>query len=228
MKTRTAFLLLSIAACSSDSASPADAGAGADATGTDSAVGQFDSGGPPLTDSGQPPADAGSDTTPPADGGGDVSTAFVLTSTALAEGATFAAENTCDGANTSPPFHWAGAPGAAQSFAIVLTDKTNGLVHWTIYDIAATFSDTPAAIEGKYQPAAPAGAHQAPSIRNAPIYAGPCPPAGGGAHTYEFALYAVDVAQLPGTSATTTKDQIVTLLGTHGVAVAKLTGKYSR
>src|SRR5262249_53102340 len=143
--------------------------------------------------------------------------AFALTSTALAEGASFAAANSCDGANTSPPFHWTGAPGAAQSFAIVLTDKTNSLVHWAIYDIPAAITDAPAAIENNYQPAAPAGAHQAQSIAKAPVYSGPCPPAGQGAHTYEFALYAVDVATLPGTDKNTTKEQIVTLLGTHGV-----------
>jgi len=226
MQTRTAFFFLALAACSSDNATAVDAGTDA-ASAPDSAVAQGDSGGGPV-DSGHPGVDAGADSAVPAEAGADVSTAFVLTSTALAEGATFAAENTCDGADTSPPFHWSGAPAAAQSFAIVLTDKTISLVHWAIYDIGAQFADTPAAIEAKYQPAAPAGSKQAPSIKNAPVYAGPCPPNGQPAHTYEFALYAVDVAQLPGTSAATTKEQIVTLLGTHGVAVAKLTGKYGR
>jgi Raf kinase inhibitor-like YbhB/YbcL family protein len=227
MQTRTTLLLLALAACSSDSASTATTdGGGADTSSADSAAGPGDSGGP--TDSGQPPADGGADSPAPPDAGGDAAGPFALTSAALAEGATFAAANTCDGADTSPPFQWTGAPASAKSFAIVLTDKTNSLVHWTIYDIGAQATGAPAAIEGKYMPADPAGSKQAPSIKNAPVYAGPCPPQGVAAHTYEFALYAADVAQLPGTSATTTKEQIVTLLATHGVAVAKLTGKYGR
>jgi Raf kinase inhibitor-like YbhB/YbcL family protein len=172
--------------------------------------------------------DAGSDAAPPSDAAGDAAGPFSLTSAALTEGATFATANTCDGANTSPPFHWSGAPSGTLSYAIVLTDKTNSLVHWTIYDLPASFGDAPAAIAQGYEPAAPAGAKQAKSIAGQPVYSGPCPPQGGAAHDYELALYAVNVAALPGTDATTTKEQIVTLLGANNAGVAKLNGTYKR
>ncbi len=226
---RARALLLSVvvlAGCSSSSGSSVEPGSDGGGTANDGATGD---GGGPGPDGGVNPSDGGADTAvPPSDAGSDASGAFALTSAALAEGATLGAANTCDGANTSPPFHWAGAPAGAQSFAIVLTDKTNGLVHWAIYDIGAATSDVAAAIASAYQPAAPAGAKQAKSISGSPAYAGPCPPKGGGAHTYEFALYAADVAQLPGTTANTTKEAIVALLGTHKTGSANLTGKYSR
>jgi Raf kinase inhibitor-like YbhB/YbcL family protein len=218
-----------LAACSgSSSGSGVDTatdggGGGADAAGQgqgNDAGGAGDDGGGVTTDAGT------ADTAPPP--GSDAAAAFALTSTALAEGATFGAANTCDGANTSPPFHWVGAPAGAQSFALVLTDKTNGLVHWAIYDIPPSIVDVAAAIPSAYQPAFPAGAKQARSISGSPVYAGPCPPKGGGAHTYDFALYAVDVAALPGTTANTTKDAIVALLATHGKGTAHLTGTYAR
>lgn len=223
-------LLGGFAACSSSSGGGlVDTGADGGGSGSDAA--SIDDSGHPLTDGGGTATDGGADTAPPPSdgGGGDApSGTFALTSTALAEGATFPTVSTCDGANTSPPLHVAGAPAGAQSFALVLTDKTNGLVHWAIYDIPPSVSDVAAAIANAYQPAFPAGAKQAKSIGGTPVYAGPCPPKGGGAHTYDFALYAVDVAALPGTTANTTKDAIVTLLGTHKTAVANLTGTYTR
>ena len=238
MKTATFFASLTIALglamarCSSSSdggsASGGDSGAGSDTGGGGGGGGGGDDGGTTSSDSGGGGGGDDGSTLPP-DGGGDSGAGgFALTSTELAEGATFGVDNTCDGANTSPPFAWTGAPSGAKSFAIVLTDKTNSLVHWTIYDIGAQTTSTPADIEAKYQPADPAGSKQAKSIKNAPVYAGPCPPKGTPAHSYEFSLYAVDVDTLPATNANTTKEQIVTLLGAHKVAVTTLNGKYGR
>jgi len=229
MRIRATAVFLVLLGCSSSSSSDTSADSGGSADG----AGPAEDGAAPGAD-GSTPADgavsidAGADTSSPSDAAGEAAGAFSLTSTALAEGAAFAAANTCDGANTSPPFAWSGAPGGTLSYALVLTDKTNGLVHWAIYDIPASFADAPAAIAQGYQPAAPAGAKQAKSIAGQPVYSGPCPPKGGGAHNYEFALYAMNVAALPGTTANTTKEQIVTLLGASVVGVAKRNGNYTR
>jgi Raf kinase inhibitor-like YbhB/YbcL family protein len=155
---------------------------------------------------------------------------FALTSPMLTEGATIMTAHTCDGANSSPPLVWSGNAMGALSYAVVLTDKSNNnLVHWVIYDIPAAATGLPAAVEKVYAPANVMGAHQTTSYQGTLRgYLGPCPPANGGAHTYEFAAYGVDVATLPGTSMTTTRAQAVPLITQHMTAKATLTGMYER
>lgn len=150
---------------------------------------------------------------------------FVLSSPALAEGATFAKDNTCDGTDVSPELAWTAGPAGTKSYALVLTDKSNALIHAAAYDIPASSQGLPANVEKKYDPATPAGMKQAQSFRNAFGYAGPCP---GTEHTYEFALYALDVDALPGATMASTRAQVETLAKTHQLGVARLTGKYKK
>jgi phosphatidylethanolamine-binding protein (PEBP) family uncharacterized protein len=56
-------------------------------------------------------------------------------------------------------------------------------------------------------------------------YAGPCPPV---QHTYRFALYAVGVATLPGTTEASTRAQVEALVLANDVASATLTGTYQQ
>jgi Raf kinase inhibitor-like YbhB/YbcL family protein len=154
---------------------------------------------------------------------------FTLTSPVLTEGATIMAVNTCDGANSSPMLAWTGNAIGALSFAVVLTDKSNNLVHWVIYDIPASAAGLPAAVEKTYAPASVQGAHQTASYQATTRgYLGPCPPTNGGAHTYEFAAYGIDVATLPGTSMMTDRPTAVALITQHMTAKATLTGMYER
>jgi Raf kinase inhibitor-like YbhB/YbcL family protein len=154
---------------------------------------------------------------------------FTMTSPMLTEAAMLAAANTCDGANTSPQLVWMGNAMNAMSYAVVLTDKSNNLVHWVIYDIPGSATGLPAAVEKVYAPTNVAGAHQTASYQATTRgYLGPCPPANGGPHTYEFAVYGLDVATLPGTSMTTTRAQAVPLITQHMTATALLTGNYER
>jgi hypothetical protein len=117
----------------------------------------------------------------------------------------------------------------ALSYAVVLTDKSfNNLVHWVIYDVPASATALPAAVQKTYAPTNVMGAHQTASYQaNVRGYLGPCPPIGGGPHTYEFAVYGVDVATLPATMATT-GPQAVALITQHMTAKATLTGTYER
>lgn len=155
--------------------------------------------------------------------------ALTLTSPDLTEGGTFAAENTCDGANTSPALMWSGDAMGALSYAVVLTDTTNMLVHWVIYDIPASATGLPAAVQKTYSPTNVPGAHQTTSFNMMTRgYLGPCPPPNDGAHVYELALYGLDVAMLPGTSMITTRQQAVPLIMQHQTAKATLTAMYDR
>lgn len=154
---------------------------------------------------------------------------FTLTSPVVTEGAALMATNTCDGANGSPQLDWTGNNMNATAFAVVLTDKTNNLVHWVIYDVPGSATGLPSTVSNSYMPSNVTGAHQTASytmsIRG---YQGPCPPVNGGAHDYEFAVYGVDVATLPGTSIATTRAEAITIITGHMTAKATLTGNYTR
>jgi Raf kinase inhibitor-like YbhB/YbcL family protein len=151
--------------------------------------------------------------------------AFALTSTAIAEGASFPAENTCSGANTSPPLSWTAGPAGTKSYAIVLNDTTINFLHFIVYDIPSSVVALPAALEAAYAPAAPAGAHETKSYKNAFGYAGPCPPV---EHVYEFVLYALDVATLPGVTQNVALADAETAIKAHELASTKLTAKYKK
>ena len=153
---------------------------------------------------------------------------FTLTSPMLAPSAAIAMANTCDGANTSPELTWTGNAMGALSYAVVFTDTNNDLVHWVIYDIPATATGLPANVQKAYAPNNVAGAHQTQSYQAVRGYLGPCPPAQDGAHIYEFAVYGLDVATLPGTTMATTRAQAVPLILQHQTAKATLTGMYDR
>jgi Raf kinase inhibitor-like YbhB/YbcL family protein len=181
-----------------------------------------DDGGSAAIDAAPPGVDASTDAPASIDAPAG---ALALTSPSLTEGAAIDPAFTCNGANTSPQLDWTGAPAGAQSFAVVLTDKSNNLVHWVIFDVPAAATGLPANVEKVFAPGNVAGAHQTasydPQVRG---YNGPCPPA---VHTYEFKLIALDVAALPGATMQTSRAQAVSLIGQHDLATATLTGTYT-
>src|SRR5688572_33315521 len=114
-------LLILVAACGGDDTSSTQSDASIDGSGSGATDAAVDS---PMT-------------------GGT----FAITSPMLTEGTAIAAANTCDGANTSPQLVWSGNAMGALSYAVVLTDKSNNLVHWVIYDIPAAATGLPMAVE---------------------------------------------------------------------------------
>lgn len=150
---------------------------------------------------------------------------FTLTSTALAEGATFPVDNTCTGTNLSPPLAWGAGPAGTLSYAVVLKDTTIDFLHAIVYDIPASSTALPANVEQVYAPKAPAGAHQTKNYKGAFGYAGPCPST---LHVYEFVLYALDVAALPGVTQNVTLADAETAIKAHSLGTTKLTGKYKK
>jgi Raf kinase inhibitor-like YbhB/YbcL family protein len=149
---------------------------------------------------------------------------LALTSAAYAEGGVIPVDNSCKGANTSPPLAWTGAPSATQSFAIVLTDKSNGFVHWAIFDIPATTTTLPANVEKRYMPANVAGARQVGLQPQTQGYAGPCPP---DQHTYELAVYPLDLAMLPGATMQSAPKDLVPTIRQHQLGVGTLTATFT-
>jgi Raf kinase inhibitor-like YbhB/YbcL family protein len=160
-----------------------------------------------------------------AEGGGGAS-AFMLTSPAFTEGGAIPDPHVCqaddmvgDGIDQSPELNWTGAPATALSFAVVFRDRSNGdLVHWVIWDIPASETGLPEAVEDGFEPSDPAGAKQANDG-----YFGPCSPASD--NTYEFTVYAIDVAELPGLDEDSTRDEAVQVVEEHDLASATLSGE---
>jgi len=54
------------------------------------------------------------------------------------------------------------------------------------------------------------------------MYFGPCP--GGSTHQYEFRLYAIDTATLPGVSSSSSMATVETAILAHDLALFTLTG----
>jgi len=152
-------------------------------------------------------------------------TAFTLTSTGFTEGMAIPAKYTCKGMNVSPDLTWTAGPAGTQSYAVVLTDKSNNLIHWVIWDIPAASLSLPEGVMNVANPATPAGAKQVKSYDNQTFgYLGPCPP---NLHTYEFAVFALDVATLPNVTTGSTRTAVKAEIVKHNPASATLTGTFT-
>jgi Raf kinase inhibitor-like YbhB/YbcL family protein len=151
--------------------------------------------------------------------------AFALTSTGFTEGMVIPAKYACAGADGSPDLSWTAGPAGTLSYAVVLTDKSNNLLHWVIWDIPGATTSLPAGVEKKANPAVPAGSKQAKSFDNQTFgYRGPCPQ---NTHTYEFAVFALDVATLPGVTTASTRAEVNTEILKHDLTKTTLTGTYT-
>ena len=151
---------------------------------------------------------------------------FTMTSPAFAEGQPIPVVHACDGANTSPQLDWGTPPAGTMSYSLVFTDLSNNLIHWVIYDIPASATGLPADVDKVFMPPDVAGASQTRSFNNSTRgYLGPCPP---NEHTYEFKVYAIDVATLPGASMNTTSQQAKALIEMHDLASTTLSGTHER
>lgn len=134
--------------------------------------------------------------------------------------------NNGPGKNTSPDLSWTAGPAGTLSYAVVLTDKTpSDYLHWVIWDIPAGTIALPASVENKANPAVPAGSKQVKSYDGQTYgYLGPCP---GETHTYEFAVFALDVATVPNITTASTLAQAKKQILNHDLASATLTGTYA-
>ncbi|WP_412539382.1 YbhB/YbcL family Raf kinase inhibitor-like protein [Longispora sp. K20-0274] len=153
---------------------------------------------------------------------------FGLTSSAFAAGGTIPVKYTCQqdgvaGNDISPPLAWSPAAGA-KSYAITLVDTANGNKHWVIWDVAPSAGSLPEGLGLGYDVPGNAPAKQkGMSTGNKALqFFGPCP--GSSTHKYEFTLYALDVATLPGVTSSSTVAAVETAILAHDLASTKLAG----
>lgn len=141
---------------------------------------------------------------------------FSLQSTAFTEGGVLPDRITCAGAATSPDLSWTGTPLDAVELAIVVRDRdAGGFVHWIVAGIDPF-------VQGIGEGGVPENAVEGPNGAATAGWLGPCPPAGSGTHTYEFALLALpNVVALPPEG---TADEVAAQLEASSSQRAVLTG----
>lgn len=151
--------------------------------------------------------------------------AFALSSPVAEDGATLPVDFRCqeDGPGPSPELSWTEGPDGTASYAVVMRDVTSATrqnIHWVIYDIPAETLGLP---EGVPQGAVVEdidGANQARNYGNEPGYRGPCAP--DGTNQYEFVVYALPEAALPGVRANTATATVVKAIEDSALGEAKL------
>ena len=131
---------------------------------------------------------------------------FRLESGSFSHGQDIPEKHTADGAATSPPLQWTGAPTATKSLALAMTDPdaiptaTPAIyAHWLLYNIPPTVTSL---VEGAGSDTGlPPGIRQLPNtavtlgIKEWPGYFPPWPP--DASHRYTFTLYALAEDTLP-------------------------------
>ena len=152
---------------------------------------------------------------------------MTLTSPTIMEGGKIPLTHVCaarNGQNQSPQLVFNNIPAGTASFAVVLTDLSNQLVHCAIYDVPGNLTGLPANVDKIAMPTAVPGAQQTRAYNNSFGYAGPCPQT---KHTYQFKVYALSVATLSGIPTDTTgKDAVVTAASASNLGTATLTGTF--
>ncbi len=210
-----------IAACSSESA--AELTTATTVTTTATVVSSSGSGGAASGSggaaSGSGGAASGSGGAASGSGGAPSPGPFTLTSSVIVDMGTIPVEHSCKGANVSPPLAWTGAPDNTKSFAIVFRDLSNNLLHSSVWDIPASVTALPKAVEEVAMPKEPAGSKQSKGYNGEYGYQGPCPP---NEHSYVFTLYALDVATLPNVTTSSKLADIVKELEVHAILTATL------
>ena len=119
---------------------------------------------------------------------------FTLTSPQFEMDGIIPSEHHSQGDNTMPELNWTGAPGNAMSFAVLFRDLDfmMGFRHSAIWNISADATGTPFDPEHVAMPTDPAGSVQCRNWFGEFGYGGP----GSESNTYEFEVYALDVADL--------------------------------
>ena len=154
---------------------------------------------------------------------------FTLTSAAFAANGAIPAKYTCEGADTSPPLEWSGAPNGTKSFALIVDDPDapdpakpqRVYVHWVLYNIPGS---TTKLAENAAKTGLPSGAVQGSNDWRKQTYGGPCPPIGR--HRYFFKLSALDT-ELKGLN-NPNKVQLEKAMQGHVVGNAQLIGTYQK
>lgn len=148
---------------------------------------------------------------------------FSVSSPAFTDGGSIPVEFTCDGTDVNPPLEIVGIPEGTGSLVIIVDDPDAPIGtwdHWVEFDIPAGSGsfDVP-------RDSAPLGT-EAVNSWHLEGYMGPCPPEGDDAHTYRFAVHAVD--GFLGLPSGVDSDAVRSAIEDLTIASVETTGTYAR
>lgn len=148
--------------------------------------------------------------------------AFILTSTAFADGEAIPDRYTCAGVNTSPELSWRGEPEDTRYYILLMEDLDSAQIeaHWILYNIPEDVRELHDGIS--HNGILDTGAIQGRNYLGKLGYYGPCHD-DGTLHRYRLTLYAVDI-YLDANAANRT--EILQSIEGHVLAKADLTGTY--
>ena len=152
--------------------------------------------------------------------------AFEITSAVVTPGATIPPENTCTGADSSPPLGWSGAPAGTKSFALIVADPdapSGVFYHWIAYNIPASSTGFPAKVARTAEISE--GGTQGVNSFGTLGYKGPCPPHGK-PHHYHFRLFALGIKL--DLHAGANAQELEAAMQGHTLATAALVGTFQR
>jgi len=153
--------------------------------------------------------------------------ALELTSTAVEDMGLLPAQYKCNGfvggMNISPPLQWTPGPAGTLSYGIIFRDLTNPLIHSAIWDIPGCVFELPEDVEKTANPTDVAGAKQCRAYSGAYGYEGPCAPGYIPARTYQFEIFAIDVATIPEITTESTRPEVEAAMQAHSLASDTLT-----
>jgi len=109
---------------------------------------------------------------------------FVVRSPAVRPGDLLPRRHTAGGADVAPEIQWRNPPADAVEIAIVMTDITDGFVHWVVAGIDPVSGTV-------FEALIPPGAVETINDFGQSGYGGPAPPVGSDAHSYVFKVLAL-------------------------------------
>jgi hypothetical protein len=154
--------------------------------------------------------------------------AMTLASTDIKDGGTIPAAHAytrCGGQNISPALSWSGQPAAAKSLVLTVIDidvEPALWSHWIVTGLPVTATALPRGVS-----ALPAGAHAVASNFGDAAYDGPCPPAGSGAHHYQFTIWAMPTVDITIAADASAKD-VLAKMSEQAINHASLTAAFER
>jgi Raf kinase inhibitor-like YbhB/YbcL family protein len=145
-----------------------------------------------------------------------------VTSKAFAPNGAIPVDDSCDGADHSPPLTWSAPPEGTRALAIVVNDPDaigGGFTHWLAFNLSPRTTSLPEGVDS-----ATLGGDEGTNSFGRLGYAGPCPPRHE-MHRYEFHVYALDalLTARPGA----TRDQIDEAMSQHVIAEGILIGTFA-
>ena len=149
---------------------------------------------------------------------------FALSSPVLAEGGALPAEYTCDGAASTLPLAWSGAPAGTRSFVVIMhhvASPTDVHWYWVLYDIPPDVTSLPKNVAG-------VGTLGVNSVNGRNAYTPPCSK-GPGAKTYTYTVYALSAWPQPAVpAAQVTRAALLDAIQGITLASAELHVTYTR